>query len=105
MSNKELDERINKYITDLFYYIEYPNPYTIYPMWKYQNGKKKPIRELEIEEIREYRSLVENDIYNFTHTQEKDKLYEKSYEILLPLLEIKYKALNNSWTQIVKFHD
>lgn len=105
MNNKELDVRINQYINDLFYYIEYPNPHTTYPMWKYKDGRKKPIRELEIEKFKEYRSLVENDIYNFKHNQKKDKLYEEAYEILLPLLEIKYKALNDGWTEILKFYE
>ena len=40
MNSKELNERINLYINELFYYIEYPNPYTTYPMWKYKNGEK-----------------------------------------------------------------
>lgn len=105
MNSKELNERINLYINELFYYIEYPNPYTTYPMWKYKNGEKKPIRELEIEEFNKYRTLVKNDIYNFKNKKEKDKLYEEAFKILMPLLEIKFTALDDGWTQIKKFYE
>ncbi len=105
MVSTNLNERIQQYINELFYYIEYPEPYTIYPMWKYKDGKKKPIRELDFYEFHEFKTLVERDIYNFKHNQEKDELYEEAFKILMPLLEIKFVALDEEWSSLKKYLD
>lgn len=103
MNTNELNKRINFYINEIFYYIDYPKKHEVYPMWKYKDGTKKPIRELSIEEFINYHALVRQNIDHFKYDQKKDELYEESYKILMPLLEVNFKALDDGWNFIKKY--